>query len=47
VAVYRPGSGNWYIKLANASGGADHAVHFHNHGSTTRPVAGLFATSSD
>jgi hypothetical protein len=47
VAVYRPGSGNWYIKLANASGGADHAVHFHNHGSTTRPVAGLFSTSSD
>jgi hypothetical protein len=47
VAVYRPSTGNWYFRLTNASGSADHAVHFHNHGSTTRPVAAYSATESE
>ena len=42
VAVYRPSNGNWYVRLANTAGFADHTIHFHNHGQTTLPVSGKF-----
>jgi hypothetical protein len=45
VAVYRPSDGNWYIKLANGNGVADHALHYSDSG-TVRPVAGHFGTHS-
>lgn len=41
VAVYRPGDDVWYIKGANRSGAADHAVHVHGDDDATKlPVAG-------
>jgi hypothetical protein len=40
VAVFRPSTGNWYIRLANAAGSADHQIHFHAHGTRTLPIAG-------
>ncbi len=46
VALYRPSDGNWYVKLANSQGVADHVLHFHGHGSVTRPFSGRAATSS-
>jgi len=46
VAVFRLDDGNWYLKLNNATGVADHGVHFHAHGDDTLPVAGAFDTAS-
>ena len=42
VAVFREKDGNWYLKLNNAQGNADHGIHFHSHEDVTLPVAGYF-----
>ena len=40
VAAYRDTVGNWYIRLSNSPGVADHIVHFHAHGEDSLPIAG-------
>jgi len=44
VAVFRPSDGNWYLKLNNRQGNADHGIHFHGQDDVTLPVAGYFGT---
>ena len=41
VALYRDSNGIWYVRLSHAGGSADHAIHFHDHGGATLPVAGF------
>jgi hypothetical protein len=40
VAVFRRSSNNWYIRLVNAAGNADHQIHFHAHNEKSSPFAG-------
>lgn len=48
VAVYRPADGNWYVKLANGAGAAEHAVHYHRGArhEDAVPIAGRTGTDS-
>jgi hypothetical protein len=40
IAVFRQSSNNWYIRLENSAGNADHRIHFHAHGETSSPFVG-------
>jgi hypothetical protein len=41
VAIYRPSNGDWYIRLTNSAGAADHTISFGPSDGTAKPIVGV------
>jgi hypothetical protein len=41
IALYRPSNGDWYIRLTNSAGAANHTISFGGSNGSTKPIVGV------